>query len=270
MVQNQIIKCARFTILDNLLISRNYPPHLLDEKEWLRYLHLQAVAHCRFGTTTNGLNNFKGIRYCTKSEFEKIRKRLIALGLIKTVRTSCQSKYTTSTVLMTPLYDRISEKTVHYISSVKTGNAFEFHKIHFTIVPSKLLHKALRDNHLSLSDIRVLLKLYRYNNLNLFHGVDCNVIRYEDNEWYVHPRLLFDLYMDRDEFLVSLHQLMNLNYILVNKVAVSQEDFDVDTRLRVAPIEGEHTHYLDIITPIYQYVEEGSQTSDEIRDVNIS
>lgn len=224
-----MIQTDQFVMIDNRLISRNVPPHALSEKEFKRLLHLWATVHIKFGNTYNGQNEFNKVTPCSRKEYVNIMNRLEQINCIRTEVKS--SKVTYTTAKMMPLYDNQQKQFISVNDDDKTKAAYMTSKEHFTMVPKTVLLKSLR---LSVQEIKLLLKLYKYNNSALFGGIDPNAVVFSFQQgWYINPRIPYDLYMDEDEVFQCLHSLLTNGFFELGNTSVRVEKFDFEPRFMI-------------------------------------
>jgi len=235
-------------MINNRLISRNIPPKVLSEKEFKKLLHIWAVLNTNFGNTFNGYNNFSKTVPCTRLEYRNIMARLEEMHFIEVVPKS--SKISFIYGKMMPLYNSIKDEFVVTNPCTLTGNAYKLFKEHFTVVPTSALIKSLK---LPMQDIKVLLKLYKYNNYELFGAIDPNVICIEnDGQWYIHPRIVYDLYVDDNELFSTIENLINEGFIVITDTELTIEEYDFEQRLMIG--KNIPTEKMRILTPKYQYI----------------
>ncbi len=197
--------------------------------------------------------------HCTKKEYRKLVSRLQQFGLIETMIPTLNSKITYTTVKMYPVYDAETGLLINVTNAVKSGHKFMSSKAHFTIVPHSILLKALR---LDYQLLMLLIRLYHYNHYKLFTGVDPNVIRVEDNSWFIHPRIYYDLCMNRQEIIECIMELKSQKFLDLIHTSTYLECFDNDIRYRVADKDTFNVKPVTIISPLTQWEESEDKKRD--------
>lgn len=250
----QLIFDDKFIIIETRLMSQQYSSAFLDDVEWKRLLHLHYMAKFDTGYTTSGQNGFYEINKTSRTQYPRIMSNLEAKKLISTKKVS--EKFTSTGVKLAPLYDVQSGNVYPRNRQTKSGSTIRKNKIHYAEVPKKALDKLLRDPTLSVLEIRLMLTLYRYNNLKAFNGVDSNVINKINGEIFIHPCILEDLKISKNECILCLKKLQFNGFINWYTVRVYKEEFDGDERLRIAAAENTDSLSIQILVPKYQYKQE--------------
>lgn len=254
---SQIIFDDKFVMIETRLLSQHYSSAFLDEAEWKRLLHLHYMAKFNTGYTTSGQKGFYDIHKASRTQYLRIMANLEAKELITTKKIS--EKFTRTGVKLAPLYDVNSGNIYPRNKQTKSGYTIRINKIHYAEVPKKALDKFLKDPTLSVLEIRLVLMLYRYNNLKAFSGVDSNVIHNINGEIFVHPCILEDLKISKNECILYLKKLEDNGFLYWYNVRVYQEQFDGDERLRITSLENKDALNIQIIVPKYQYYQEKKQ-----------
>lgn len=247
----ETIPCSSFAMIEDILLSRNYSASFMDDLSWRIYLVLQLEADAKHGYTYSGNKHYNSFKFCNPVKYKEVMSRLKKMQLvdIKEPRGTYIYKY----LYIAPIWDIDRNLPIVTFDVYKTKYSIKRNSITFAIVPKDCLSKLLMDRSLSVTHIRLLLKLYKYNNLPLFGGVDPNVLHLLEDRLVIHPRVLHDLsisYEESEEYLDDLS-----HYFTWNEYEVYDETFEMDTRLMLHSenIGVKETKVIKILTPIYQY-----------------
>jgi|LSQX01.2.fsa_nt_gb hypothetical protein len=250
----EIIYDDKFIIIETRFLTQQYSSAFLDDAEWKRLLHLHYMAKFDTGYTTSGQKGFYAINKTSRTQYPRIMSNLEAKKLISTKKVS--EKFTSTGVRLAPLYDVDSGNIYPRNRQTKSGSTIRKNKIHYAEVPKNVLDKLLRDPTLSILEIRLMLTLYRYNNLRAFNGVDSNVIHILNGDMFIHPSIFEDLKISKNECIIYLKKLQFNGFINWYTIKVYQEQFDGDERLRIASTKNNDSLSIQIIVPKYQYNQE--------------
>lgn len=247
----KIILCSSFVMIEDILLSRNYSSSFMDDLTWRRYLVLQLRADAKKGYTYGGHKEFRKYKNCIPDKYKEVMNRLKELELINILEP--RHTFTYKYLFLAPIWDQDRNLTIKTVDAYKTTSTIRANNISFTIVPKDCLAECLKDDSLSVTHIRLLLKLYKYNNLSIFEGVDPNAIHVLEDELIIHPRILHDLSISYEETVEYLEDLSH--YYLWQEREVYTETFDMDSRLMLHSKDkgARETKLIKVLTPIYQH-----------------
>jgi hypothetical protein len=176
---------------------------------------------------------------------------------MKLIKPTPRTKTTTvTTCQLVPIYDALNNQTYVDNDFAMTENVIRGKNITFAMVPYLALEKLLSEDELSIIHILLMLKLYRYNNIDLFNGIDINMIYKQNGEFTINQRLYFDLSITESQFLKYLDTLIETGYLRLITVNVYIEKFDTEYRMRVAEEASEKTFIIEMLEPIIQLEKE--------------
>jgi hypothetical protein len=240
---------GRFVMIDTWFISRNNVPTQMSELEMKVYLYLCTDMQPSF----RGHHDFSKYCKCSLRTYQEVIARLEGKGLIRTCQKSKRETFKSVNMLPFYYYDAALSRFVIRHDQQRYGFSFDNYNINFLLIPVSVLKEAL---FLPRKDLLALLTLYYYCNYSLFQGVDPNVLHYTSNNWSIHPKLYYDLYLTKEEFVESIHTLETVGIIEFMKVDLMEEVFDIEPRLRIAIGESSL-----IVAPKYQSRGEVDETT---------
>lgn len=247
----RVIICKRFAYIEDRIISRNYTQAKIDDFLWRVYLSILLLANGQRGRTYTGRLYFnRHYGNCSNSAYQKAIEILKSYGLIK-VEYKPTRKY--KTPLIAPVWDESSGTFLPQDKIIgRVQHNLLLLKLAFALVPFDCLDALLRDKALSVTAIRLALKLYKYYNPDLFGGLDPNLIHFKNGEIHYAERLFEDLGIHEDEIETYLNLLDK--YFYLQKTVVIIEQFDHEERIMPAekftnPLEVEQVF---ILCPVYQ------------------
>lgn len=248
----RIITDNKFVMIETRLLSRQYSSSFLDDIEWRKLLHFNLRNDFRTGASNTGRKHFLNYSKISPKQYKKVMANLESKKLITTKPSG--KRNTTTTLKISPIFNPITNAAYSISNQNKNGESMSFNKQHFAMVPSLVLDKLLKDESLTVTHIRLMLKLYRYNDYQSFNGVDSNTIHRSKEKVFICPRLLNDLQISHEEMLFYLEDLEKGGYFFWNKVFIYSEEFDMDLRYRVDDKnDDKNKNEVEIITPTYQY-----------------
>jgi len=205
-IQTCFIDEAHFEVSRNL-VDAVYPQHFFNRTTLMRLLHMNQFRNIKSGTTIVGHLAFKKhMGYVNERAFKNATDYLAANEFIE-----FKSRNKTITCFMVnvaPLYDPNTKSVIHPRGIRLVMNARNQRKSEndFIMVPNVIVDAGLLKD-LSLDEIYLLLKLYRYNFLEVFGGIDFSVIRRENSRTVITETVCEDIYMTQYDFTDGLSVL---------------------------------------------------------------
>lgn len=250
--QNKEIGHGNFTMFNNRLLSRSFSSSILDEAEWKRLMHCMMNSNYYYGTSTYGRKDFCNYMSISSKKYKNTMKSLEDKHFV--ITESIAQKLTRTTLLMCPYTDRSGPVAFPYNGRLKqTKSSMEISREHFTQIPNEALEALLSDPGLYIIQIRLMLKLYQYTYLNIFNGVDPNIIYFNGNNVVVAERLLFDLDITQDQLECYLQDLMNANLLTIKQMEMENAKIGSEERILPKNMFSIKTTSYGIIQPTYTY-----------------
>lgn len=213
-----------FSLVPRDIVSGVYPPNSLTYAEMCRVLHVYVTRNNRFGTTIAGRQDYtKHFGHISMAEFRRIEKYLIHNGFYKIK--SVNKKVTVLQVLSPPTFNTITGK-IEQMRPDEIMNAYNVEQhVGFIRLPQDLFRNGFLSRRsprrLSCDELMVLLKLYMYNSLESYGGVDFRKV-HMNGSVYVSDTISDDIYLSKDSVVSCIGSLEA-------KGLVSWVDVDLET-----------------------------------------
>lgn len=243
-----------FTKIDCNLFSADGPYRVLGEHGIKRYIHINLHAKTRYGSATAGHKSYI-------SEARNImRRRLYAIddqleNMEYISRESLGEKLTSYTVKNVPIYDCDTGRIIGCHTFAWNDFNIEYFKAHYILIPNNAVLAALR---MPLPKLMVFLKLYRYNSLDTFGGIDINAVRIEDTGLMVDRRVSHDLQMPESNVRRLIMELVNDGMIELEERNCTIVRYAMFERLRITS-DNSGALTCSQLVPYYQWQQGGTQ-----------
>lgn len=225
-----LVVSKNFFFAERILVSGNYPPHLLSNHEFGRLIQVCSSANLKTGTTYCGRKDYLKIAWINPKVFDNATDYLTRRGFI-TLRAK-RGKVSYWKVNTFPIYDSTANITYPYPAKARTVFGLTNARIGFIKIPYTLREILIGNDILTKHEKLVLIKLYRYNFLAKFGGVDPNVYRKISNQPLIDETLYNDLLLSEAEFVIAVERLESLGLIKTVPVVVRHEPIDFEIVIR--------------------------------------
>jgi hypothetical protein len=243
-----------FTKIDCNLFSADVQYCVLGEHGVKRYIQLNLHARTRYGTTTAGHKSYiREARNISPRRLYAIDDQLENMGYIS--RETLSEKLTAYIVRNVPIYDNEARRIVGSHTYIWNDYSIEYFKAHYILIPNCAVRAALR---MPLPKLMVFLKLYRYNSLEAFGGVDINAVRIDDSGMIIDRRISHDLQMPESNVRGLVMELVNDGLIELEVRSNTIERNGIFERLRISN-NNTGIHTCSQLVPCYQWQQGGAQ-----------
>jgi hypothetical protein len=243
-----------FTKIGCNLFSADSPYRVLGEHGVKRYIHINQHANTRYGTATAGHKSYiREARNISRRRLYAIDDQLEEMDYIS--RESIGANLTSYTVKNVPIYDNETGRIVGSHTFIWNDYTILIYKAHYILVPNCAVRAALR---MPLPKLMVFLKLYRYNSLEAFGGIDINAVRIDDTGLYINPRIAHDLQMAEGNVRRLIMELVNDGMIELEDRNCTIERYAMFERLRISSDNSGVYTYTQLV-PHFQWQQGGAQ-----------
>jgi hypothetical protein len=240
-IDKSTYKASSFFLLPRAIVSGIYPPNMFTFAELLRLLHLYMWRDNHYGTTIAGrLDYIKQFGHIKPDEFKRLDtylrdKGFISFHLLHGTRTEY-------TLQIPPLYDALNDSMVlqepsEDLTSYNINKYGDYIRVPVDLITEGHLSKRNKQR-LTYEELNVLLKLYQYNFLESYGGVDFHKIHWND-VLYVNPTVFEEIHMTGRAFTESLDGL--ISKALVTWVDVKLKRFTLDKSLHLECFNTDNT-----------------------------
>lgn len=251
-VASQVI-CNSFVYIEDRLLSINYLHAPLDELTSRILLQILAFADGLKGGTFVGCNHFNANHYgkCNSKKYYKCIKFLETSGFMKTNRLS--AKRISKTPLLAPLWSDDGQAFIDQSKYARIQKNIKRNNRNFALIPKDVLETMLSDKSISLTTIKLIMKLYKYNKPSIFTGIDPNMIHLKGDILYYDERIFHDLGIGEKD--IQYYMAEFSPYFIAKEVSATYETLDKEVRLMLCDDtdEGDDTIKITILVPLYQF-----------------
>lgn len=246
--------CNSFAYVEDRILSLNYLHSILDDLLWRIYLQIILHADGKMGGTTAGQHQFNSAYgKCSLKKYYDCIKKLESYGLIRT--RNATKKWITKIPLLAPLWSEEDEKFVDILPFARTTKNLISNGRPFSIVPKTAFEAILMDKSLSITSIRLILKLYKYYLPDTFTGIDPNLIHIKGEDLLYDERIFHDLGISESDIKFYLAELAP--YFSLKEVTVCTKPLDKEMRLTVlnGEVKTMDQKKILMLIPAYRYQE---------------
>ncbi|WP_113675256.1 hypothetical protein [Vallitalea guaymasensis] len=255
----QIIYSNNFTMVSRNVISGNYPKDALRGHEIARYIHMLYRCNTKNALTKAGRKDYRRFAgYIDADVFKKIDKYLIECGFIELLKQS--GNYTFYKIKLPPIYDN-ENKSFLLNSEIYTGKRIKLTNHHFVLLPNELIESVgiLNYRKFNTNELYTILKLYRYNFLESFGGVDFQLLRKERGRLIINERLYKDIHLSKSEFIQILDSLEKKRLVKWVDIIVTRDTVDFEEvprylgdKYALPYVKSLNNRTISILRPIHQ------------------
>lgn len=238
-----------YVFIPSILLTRQYSTGFLDEDEFRILFYFNLKNNFTTGTSIYGHNSLREGLYSKISlKKYKIKMRsLEAKGLISTKPRNSKETYTS--LMLPPLIDTDTGEI--FKTGVKKAIInIENRKEDVIAVPIQAFETLLNvNNNLSSTHIRLMIKLYRYCKGS--DGIDINVLRIDNENVFIHDRVLYDLAINKKQCEYLLDELKNVELFEWQAKDAYEEQLDHERKLRLIPEKTDGSYEVMVAMPTY-------------------